>query len=410
MAQGQGSLDRARAVADRALYDGYLLYPDEGPAARNQVRWQFGVLVPPSYAAVGAAEPTYCRTECLAEVRAGARLSLRVRFLQAQRRIVEKGAPGDYREAGSLMVGGEELLPVDEAVRTEHEVTLSLDDLFDDEFVETITVRGGERTTAVPGGRVVRRSQPLNAKLRCRAEALPGLVRLRVVLANTSQVDCSQHGRVDALRHSLVAAHLVLSVSGGAFLSMRQPPRWATEHANGCVNEHAWPVLVGEPGARDTVLCAPIPLPDYPDTEPGGRSGHFGVHQTVPLASLPKATTGTRGPRRETDADPSGEEVEDLPQQRTEHTESTPDTVVVGGVELGEGSRVLLRPAPGCDAQDMFVSGRPATVRALRQDVDGTWFLAVTVDGDPAAELLADDERYRYFTTTEVEPLVEEPR
>ncbi|NIJ13798.1 hypothetical protein FHU38_004142 [Saccharomonospora amisosensis] len=397
-------LEHARAVADAVLYEAYVLHPGHNPAPRNQVRWQCGVLVPPSYAARGTAEPTCCRTECLAEVAAGTRLSLHVRFLQAQRRTVEAGGPGDYHEVDSLRVAGEELPAMDEAVRNEHQVTLALDDLFDGTQVVPITIRGGERTSVVPGGRVVRRKQPLNAELRCQAEAFPGLVRLRVVLANTSPVDCSQHRRFEALRHSLVAAHIVLSLDGGGFLSTDRPPRWAAEYADGCVNEHTWPVLVGEPGRRDTMLSAPIALADYPDPTRGNLAGSFGAHQSAPLADLPKATCRTH--QRPSARNP-GDEVADLPQQRNE---SVSDTVVVGGVEVGEGSRVVLRPAPGGDAQDMFVAGRTATVRALRQDVDGTWFLAVTVDGDPATELLAQDERYRYFTTAEVEPLVEEPR
>ena len=38
----------ARAVADAVLYEGYLLYPYRASAAKNQVRWQFGVVVPPA--------------------------------------------------------------------------------------------------------------------------------------------------------------------------------------------------------------------------------------------------------------------------------------------------------------------------------------------------------------------------
>ena len=41
------SWDRARAVADAVLYEGYLLYPYRGTSSKNQSRWQFGVLGPP---------------------------------------------------------------------------------------------------------------------------------------------------------------------------------------------------------------------------------------------------------------------------------------------------------------------------------------------------------------------------
>ena len=38
----------AGAVADAVLYEGYVLYPYRASAPKNQVRWQFGVLVPPA--------------------------------------------------------------------------------------------------------------------------------------------------------------------------------------------------------------------------------------------------------------------------------------------------------------------------------------------------------------------------
>ncbi len=44
-------LDHARRVADAILYEGYLLYPYHQAAQKNQVRFQFGVLMPRGYAA-----------------------------------------------------------------------------------------------------------------------------------------------------------------------------------------------------------------------------------------------------------------------------------------------------------------------------------------------------------------------
>ena len=40
------SFELARKVADAVLYEGYLLYPYRASAAKNQARWQFGVLMP----------------------------------------------------------------------------------------------------------------------------------------------------------------------------------------------------------------------------------------------------------------------------------------------------------------------------------------------------------------------------
>ena len=59
------SLDRARTVADAVLYEGYLLYPYRATSAKNQVRWQFGVLGPPGAAADGLGEDDRMATQCL---------------------------------------------------------------------------------------------------------------------------------------------------------------------------------------------------------------------------------------------------------------------------------------------------------------------------------------------------------
>ena len=81
------------------------------------------------------------------------------------------------------------------------------------------------------------------------------------------------------------------------------------------------------------------------------------------------------------------------------------DGVVVAGVTLAKGSRVLLRPGQRrADAQDMFLSGREATVEAVFLDVDGNRHLAVTLDEDPAADLQRWHGRYLYFSPDEVEP------
>jgi hypothetical protein len=70
------------------------------------------------------------------------------------------------------------------------------------------------------------------------------------------------------------------------------------------------------------------------------------------------------------------------------------------------GSKVrLLAPRRCVDAQDLLYAGQVATVAELREDVDGTVFLAVTVDDDPAAELQRSTGRYRYYRLDEVELL-----
>ena len=55
--------ESARAVADAVLYEGYLLYPYRASARKNQIRWQWGVLVPPAYAAAGHGEHATSHSE-----------------------------------------------------------------------------------------------------------------------------------------------------------------------------------------------------------------------------------------------------------------------------------------------------------------------------------------------------------
>jgi len=82
------------------------------------------------------------------------------------------------------------------------------------------------------------------------------------------------------------------------------------------------------------------------------------------------------------------------------------DTIPIGGVEVGRGSRVVLRPGKRrADAFDMFLAGREATVAAVFHDVDSGRHLAVTIDDDPGADLKDAHGRYLYFAPDEVEPL-----
>ena len=77
--------------------------------------------------------------------------------------------------------------------------------------------------------------------------------------------------------------------------------------------------------------------------------------------------------------------------------------VQVDGVEIRAGSRVTLAPRPGGDIMDIALQGRTAIVEAVEQDVDGDTHVAVTLDDDPATELLEWQGRYYYFHPDEIE-------
>jgi hypothetical protein len=101
-----------------------------------------------------------------------------------------------------------------------------------------------------------------------RARALgEGVHALRVTIANTTPWDVGGP-RQDALLRTFCSTHTVLRVRRGAFVSLTDPPPALAVAAGDCENEGTWPVLVGEPGERHTLLSSPIILEDHPRIAP----------------------------------------------------------------------------------------------------------------------------------------------
>lgn len=272
-------MDAARRVADAVLYEGYVLSP--ASAAGNRMRWQFGVLVPPGF----SGEPSASVTECLLEAEPDAALDLRLRFLQVRSRTVERVEDDGYWPVRRLTLGGRDYLSYDEATEREVRAVLPLAGVIGgrqtvevrmpgDRVIEPVVGPGGEAT-----GRIVCEHQELDAELRISAEPVRGpygLLRLRVEVENTAVWRRDDAPREEALRRSLVATHLLIGVSGGAFVSLLDPPGWAEAAARQCRNLHTWPVLIGEPGRRDVVLSSPIILYDHPAITPENPGDLFG--------------------------------------------------------------------------------------------------------------------------------------
>jgi hypothetical protein len=92
-----------REVAEAVLYEGYVLYPYRASSGKNTNRWQFGVLMPPSYVADDESERSSCQTEMIFEAHPEATLRVRVCFLHAQHRT--GGDQPDWDEAVERQVG-----------------------------------------------------------------------------------------------------------------------------------------------------------------------------------------------------------------------------------------------------------------------------------------------------------------
>jgi hypothetical protein len=431
-----GNLDDVRRIADAVLYEGYILYPYRASAQKNHSRWQFGVLMPPGYAAADPSESPVMRAECVFEHRGRPAAEITVRFLQVQRRWTD----------------GTSAPPVwDEAV--EREVTVTARDLTD-ATVTRFTVPGGEETETTPGARVTRRRQPLTGTVSVRATPVPGpwqAARLTVEVANESQMPdrtersskpFGAEGRAAALPAALVAAHLIITVSGGAFLSMTDPPEWARSEVTACRNTRCWPVLAGPEGSRQVMLAAPIILPDHPQVAPqspgelydGTEIDEILTLRTLALSPQEKAAARATDPRAAALIDrvdamdartmeqlhgtirasaAGGPAGQDRPREGVPWWDPGADAsvspgtdfVIVAGQRVARGSRVILRPgARRADAQDMFLAGRAALVEAVLLDVDDAAYLAVTLDDDEAAGLQAAHGRFLYFAPDEVEP------
>jgi hypothetical protein len=63
----------------------------------------------------------------------------------------------------------------------------------------------------------------------------------------------------------MIAAHSLIGVPGGTFLSMTDPPEWAAAAVAGCENIATWPVLAGPQDCHDLVLSSPVILYDHPE-------------------------------------------------------------------------------------------------------------------------------------------------
>ncbi len=446
--------EMAQQVANAVLYEGYLLYPYRASATKNQLRWQFGVVMPRDYSENGAGEPWVTQTECLVEPGDRPEFDLRLRFLQIQARSVEQTAPGTsdgFVPVDRLEVEGQELFAWDEGVEREIDQTaIDLGEICRAEKVFPFDVPAGrdiEAVTAASGivnGRVVRERFPISGVIRVSGERRGSLIKLRIRVENWTPWAGAENNRARALRHALAGAHVILAVRDGALLSLLDPPEFARAATASCENLHTWPVLVGTEGERDVMLSSPIILYDYPCVaaeSPGDMYDATEIDEILALRTM-TLTDDEKSAARATDTRAAAiiDRVDSLPGEVLERlhgavrylrksaakpenqTDTVPwwnpaaddsvspetDHVQIDGVAVAKGSRVRLRPGlRRADAQDLFLQGRVATVEAVFSDVDDKQYLAVALADDPATELHRWHGRYLYFYPDEVEPLKE---
>lgn len=449
--------DRARAIADAVLYEGYLLYPYRASSSKNQSRWQFGVIGPPGASEAGIGEDDTLSAEFL--INGDGALTLVVRFLQLQHRDTERDVgDGRFEPVDELTSGAQSWVTWDEAV--EHELSFgpfALADLVHPR-TEVVAVAAGSDVESVPGGRLIRNRAAIKAELSIAVGRDDDLSRVSVSVRNTGAAAADKD---TAIAKSLIGTHLIGEVVGAEFVSLLEPPDSAARAVSLCSQYRCFPVLAGRPGERDLLLISPIILYDHPEIAEQSEGALYDsceideiltlrvmtmtddekaqARATDPLAARiidrcdsmsPEAMQQLHGVLRNPHAGTSGrgdgeagfscldEEmrsaglIPEVPDGvdwwdpvADKAVRPDLDAVLVGGVRVAAGSRVRLRPSRRADAQDIFFAGKTARVTSVHEDVDGQQYVGVIVEDDPDVEMPDSYGRYLYFAPDEVEPL-----
>ncbi len=319
-------------IADAVLYEGYILYPYRPSAVKNQQRWNFGALCPPSYSlAQGGTEACVMQTECLVEGNEQTTLEVKIRFLHlltrevcavnadcglriadfSDEQIQSSLTDSDFQIVPSLEVNGRLFQTWQEAV--ERDVLLQ-------GFNLSEAVARAERlafsfpssrafellrdeTSGQIAGLILRRQQAVEGEIELRiadcglrkmedgvneaedksttnnpqsAFRIPQCFKITARILNLTPLeDAAQRSRDEALMRSFVSTHTILGVSEGEFASLLDPPEALREAAAGCQNTGTYPVLAGDEGARDCMLSSPIILYDYPQIAPESAGDLF---------------------------------------------------------------------------------------------------------------------------------------
>ena len=444
------TLTAARQVADAVLYEGYLLYPYRASSAKNQVRWQFGVLGPDGAVQAGVGEEPTMSAEVLLESQPLSTVDIHLRFLQVQHRSVERREGGSWAAADELTVAGTRWIPYFEAVP--QEVTLPGLRAEGSRVIDVDVDGGIEVEELTDRGQVVGRL--VRTRLRLQAAVTvttrPGIDQRLVVLGvrvdnRTPWTAGAGVTRDQTAQASLVGTHLLLTVQGTRFVSLLDGPSWSAADAASCTSSRCWPGLVSDDDGADAVLISPIVLGDHPGIAPESPGDLFDATEIDEILTLrvrtmtdaekvdargtdPRAAAilercdtmtdealgrlhGARRPAAPSVddvpvfADPADDEVPWWDAREDARADPTSDAVLVAGVPVSRGSRVLLRPSRRADAQDLFLAGATAVVTRVYFDVDGATHVAVVLEDDPGLDLYDTTGRYYYFAPDELEPL-----
>jgi hypothetical protein len=333
-------------IANAVLYEGYMLYPYRPSSVKNRQRWNFGVVYPKVYSdSQNGNDSSFMQTECLVAGQGSASVSIKVRFLQAVRRTVEKESSlqADNLDEAKKSIARD--FPFSCGFEDGRQLSQNWQEAMECEvLLPPFTVGAGRFSHqssrhCFPGGQereavrkndgtvdgvIIRTKQPISAEIVVDVASLNGdLHKIAVRISNTTAGEDSElessdsSNREAALMHSLLSAHTILRVHEGEFISLLDPPAALKVFSAGCKNIGTWPVLAGEEGERTSMLSSPIILYDYPQIAPESPGDLFDGTEIDEILAL-RILTLTEDEKKEM------READERSRQILERTESMP--------------------------------------------------------------------------------------
>ncbi len=280
-------------VSNAVLYERHMLPPSQ-PSSLNQQRWSSGILYPPTYEGVErGTERARMHSECLLKPSGeSTTVHIQLRFLHLLSRTTlqmldRRVAPGSSRNPHKTRIS-----TADESVERSVEIKVLPEDDLQQFFQfgfeglnETNTLRDLRRK---PSAKIKRHQDRLEGTILVAFDLLSaGVLKLGIDIENTSPLKSGTKNRDAAVMSSFLSAHSILTVEGGEFYSLLNPPNELREAAAGCKNVGNFPVLIGTEGKRDMLLCSPTRLYDYPQFAPEKAGNFSDTSELQEMMSLP---------------------------------------------------------------------------------------------------------------------------
>jgi hydrogenase maturation protease len=291
------SRELAMKVANAVLYEGYMLYPYRPSSLKNQQRWSFGILYPPAYEEVAlGTERAKMHSECLLKFSGESPvLNIQLRFLHLLSRTTLQLATGTLD--GKTIPSGEEgiersveikVLPQDELQQF---FQFGFDGLDQTETIRDVSLKSAAQVT--------RHQNPLEGTMLVSCQLVRShVMKVSIDVENASLLVSGVKGRDSALMSAFLSAHTILTVHGGEFVSLLDPPDDLRDAVAACKNIGNFPVLVGAEGERDMLLCSPILLYDYPRIAPESAGDFYDATEMDEMLTL-RVMTLTDGEKDE---------------------------------------------------------------------------------------------------------------